>query len=1511
MTTRRNAALALAATLFGLLAPSCMTERPDRDYVQTNVVDKSLFEGEWYHTHTVIDNDHESTYAWAFAGSVSFDSAPNISLLGSIARIRFVIDEDWLYAYRSYALVDDSERTETGGRDMDIYEPMAAWPVEEHFDIVRRYNPDTGETLNVIEENTTDRPWYERRYMRVNWAGNELVDGYNFNDIDTFDALGLVRRQPAGSFVQEGSPYPEEWLPQWDFTPAERPCGDGEQCSTHEEFLSRYYDRFGPERLYHFSFVTQEIWSPGVWPLLYAWARPYYLQDADLMTASLVTVRHAFLRVPDESQYEPLPMPEEDWERFGAWRIEQATYTWGDYPDDENGLSNFYGQTDALNYWGSRHNLWRESFEYDGQGRRVAIPLAEREVQPITYTLTAGFPAWLLYSAFDLAGEWNASFMETVRVARGEDLPATIIPGSTCDTDADCRAQYGDDYPYTSCRVNNDNTTAGCTRHYNPFLEPDESLRDFDCHIVDANGNLPTDPGTDLATFDDERLEAQRGWRFVGPECALVLRNNTCDDPVSLAAATRDRPACAERPELCCDQMGDLRYNFLAFNDQVGVMWGGVSQPLQDPLTGELIQANANASGLSVEGAMTINNWYFNLVDEDPDRDSLDELNVMVGEDVRALMEASSYAIPPVTPTVPPPIGDPEAGPMNNMFAGLLQRMDETMRRAEDLRGMEGHSRTFSGRFQQLAGTRFERSLLGGAEGMLSMGFVPEDGRTEPTEEMLDQASPFRTGVFDSELQRQALHRRMLERNFCPAADQNPEFFMDHSYVNWLQDLGDLSPQQRSIATGRLYFRSMMLHEMGHSLGMRHQFAGSIDFANYHDEFFHIDDQFPYPVMGEYDLNEDGNLDYDEIGAYQADVQEARENRERAGIARWRSTSVMEYMPRLTNDLAPLGRYDRAFMHYVYGNQVEVYVEDPRENTLTGTTRRRGWMSRPDRAARGYQQYFAAGAPCRIDRDTDTGYPERFHHEDCPMGIMWTAADSSTEPACSAEAPDCPGHLVCDTVNGYCIAPALLGTGQVVGQRCGENPRSDQVNHREDLPGVCMGFQDSWDAYVEFTRGRPAVFPVEYRFCSDDRTSDISWCSTMDEGESFREVMHNYRDRWARAYPFANFRRYRAGWGGSSWFGTFADIAKVLSHYYYRYFYEPGFSDAEEDFWVGWIDHLAGAAEGMNFLAEVIATPDVGSYEYDPDTDTYNLVASGELGQGDLDVPVGLGRYMWSSYQTGTVGITRLERQGSYYDKLYALYALARRDWGMTYSYDERFWINFYSLFPYEMSQLFAGVIMDDPTISGARICPAGHANPFDPDGGVCERDTVFYQDLWRGTCAWDDTECRGNPYDEAYSSLPAIGGGSSEVLRNWALIFSLAEFPVFFDTSYEQQMYLFVEGTGDSFSFRDCGDYPSDPECLEEGVDYARFFSDRYNLSFISMNVERQYDWEPESISAAFQMVQRANELQEQVEACEAGTTPCTDGQLVEWQRGLEELESFFLNVVDIQTQYGISSWL
>ena len=50
--------------------------------------------------------------------------------------------------------------------------PILTYNIASHFDVKREYNAGTGEQTNVISENTTDRPWDQRQYMRVEWATN-------------------------------------------------------------------------------------------------------------------------------------------------------------------------------------------------------------------------------------------------------------------------------------------------------------------------------------------------------------------------------------------------------------------------------------------------------------------------------------------------------------------------------------------------------------------------------------------------------------------------------------------------------------------------------------------------------------------------------------------------------------------------------------------------------------------------------------------------------------------------------------------------------------------------------------------------------------------------------------------------------------------------------------------------------------------------------------------------------------------------------------------------------------------------------------------------------------------------------------------------------------------------------------------------------------------------------------------------------------------------------------------
>jgi len=54
----------------------------------------------------------------------------------------------------------------------------------------REYNPQTGEELNIIGENTTDRPWYQRDYMRVDWSANQVESSNSFDPLAMLKAGG-------------------------------------------------------------------------------------------------------------------------------------------------------------------------------------------------------------------------------------------------------------------------------------------------------------------------------------------------------------------------------------------------------------------------------------------------------------------------------------------------------------------------------------------------------------------------------------------------------------------------------------------------------------------------------------------------------------------------------------------------------------------------------------------------------------------------------------------------------------------------------------------------------------------------------------------------------------------------------------------------------------------------------------------------------------------------------------------------------------------------------------------------------------------------------------------------------------------------------------------------------------------------------------------------------------------------------------------------------------------------
>ena len=111
----------------------------------------------------------------------------------------------------------------------------------------------------------------------------------------------------------------------------------------------------------------------------------------------------------------------------------------------------------------------------------------------------------------------------------------------------------------------------------------------------------------------------------------------------------------------------------------------------------------------------------------------------------------------------------------------------------------------------------------------------------------------------------------------------------------------------------------------------------------------------------------------------------------------------------------------------------------------------------------------------------------------------------------------------------------------------------------------------------------------------------------------------------------------------------------------YKYYYEPGFRQNNGP--GGFTDMFRATVRGFDFLSNVIAQPEAGSYEWDEDEGVYTfldkqLVDSEITGNDLINIPLGQGKTLYSSYEKGYFGETnRLSYIGVYYDKMLAMRA--------------------------------------------------------------------------------------------------------------------------------------------------------------------------------------------------------------------------------------------------------------
>jgi hypothetical protein len=173
----------------------------------------------------------------------------------------------------------------------------------------------------------------------------------------------------------------------------------------------------------------------------------------------------------------------------------------------------------------------------------------------------------------------------------------------------------------------------------------------------------------------------------------------------------------------------------------------------------------------------------------------------------------------------------------------------------------------------------------------------------------------------------------------------------------------------------------------------------------------------------------------------------------------------------------------------------------------------------------------------------------------------------------------------------------------------------------------------------------------------------------------------------------------------------------------------------------------------------------------------------------------------------------------------------------------------------------------------------------------------------------------------------PALMGTSNEVLRTYAAIFALAQFPVFYDPSFESRLAPFKLENADGFTIPDIQLDGEATQAFGEAIpdsghavtpdpddaDYIVYVSDRLHTPYVAVKVRERLTYNLEEEQLGFQLLLRLYEQQERVRTLEAIADPTTEEQaeLARLRRDLISGESFLETLIEVQGILGITSYL
>jgi len=1425
--------------LFSLLFAACAEERPPIDRVQPYALDKTWFVGD-----DLLDtSDDPEFWTQATLTDVGYGAA-KMGLFTStfaqpMSRIKWQITEDMLIGRIAYERINDSDGRGVGGAVQDGV-IAAAFRITGHFDIENAYNPTTGERLNIINENRVDRPWYERAYFRVDWSRNLNVGSYDFDTLSLLGIYGGVTYSPMAYDVTDPN-HPDAPLFALD--------EEGYFDVTTRAFAM-------PEQLD----LRSLGWGIDSFPACFL---PGDFAGGTAPAGSCnpveLTVRHSFRRVVD-TDYEPADWDGFRFGAYGAFTTERMGYArnYGMTDDKQHRFITRYNIWDRSHYYtdpdamtGPVECYTPETTPFgadphrdeDGDGtedecsqvgngsrcdtfkQRCTLPYQQRTPKPVVWYYTQGSDLAYYDGTRMATHEWDVALRTAVRAAQYSEC--VRVGGGNCASKFPMypgQQNMNDDavsltlevknclhgYAYSERSRNPSECEAladeiGAKRGYHPAVISIAKMKEMLvlCHS-------PVEAG-------DPRLcgESRLPIGISAADCAAAFA-----EPWDLPRS--DGSQFPELLETCKSALsvrpGDLRYhqvNVIA-TPQSPSPWG-IYTDAEDPLTGETVSASINVWG-------HVNDLFSQSV-VDKMRYLEGELtteDITDGDYVRNWSQAASAAS---TGGFSPRYAAHEVEEKIAEFAGVDH---DHMQHMELPEGMEARAQALIHELShvkaslnapsqnrarlanytaQLAGTDVEAELMTPmVQQMMGVSELPLN------DAVMNMASPLRGGNpeltldFERRVENALADRGACIRNEAPAplGMVGLAKVLQQKFGQFNAD-DDPAVQHARAEKMRRYVAdrahtAVIMHEMGHSVGLRHNFVSSSDALNYRPQYWQL--RTKNGAVGNTcdTLVENGESC---VGPryYDPVTTNERDNL----LPMFMHSSVMDYAGEVTQDFMGLGAYDFAAARMFYGESVAVFTDD---DLKAGANKASGLVSKLDNFGgilgftwftgtlgtthySGLQKFYNLISGCQEIN------PDDYKPAGWDEGLM------------GAWHPVLDGGLV-----------AVDGTYS----RCGTQPVDyarwvDLRYPRDDESGAAF-------------RGGPAIdrearVRVPYGFGTDS-WADLGNLSVYrhDNGADPYELFDFFISKQEVDHIFDNYRRNRAGFSVRSaasrsvgrYNAKLRDAAKGLGLYrniFSKSLASEGYNP--DDAWPiissqNFSENILAAGMAFDHFARMLARPEHGPHYLDEpakvlrsERDAFFLTRQPTTAVNIPNGPTGLygdvgigGRPIENtlSDEYGEYDSQYTMNAGSYYEKMYAsmLFTESADNFisaSRTDFVDGRYRaVSLAELFPEGYRRMLANALTGDDFLKGPRLAANAQGRPL-VDGEDYPEQPIGWISWWgttprvcftnRGTqlCSTVGNES-GNEFDpdlveNTVTIDPQIGWEQHKFLVVWTLIYLLS----------------------------------------------------------------------------------------------------------------------------------------